>query len=91
MTEFFAGGRIADLILVVMALEFAGLIAYRRLTLRGVPLSDFALNLLSGFCIALALRGALAGAWWGWIAASLAAAGFAHALDLTMRWRRRSV
>jgi Flp pilus assembly protein protease CpaA len=88
MADFFASGRIADLILVIMALECVGLVAYRRLTQRGVPASLFALNLLSGFCLALALRCALTGAWWGWIGASLAMAGIAHVLDLTMRWNR---
>jgi len=91
MADFFSTGRIADLVLVIMALECAGLIVYWRQTQRGVPPSDFALNLLSGFCLALALRIALAGVWWGWIGASLAMAGLAHALDLTMRWNRRSV
>jgi hypothetical protein len=88
MADFFASGRVADLVLVIMALECAGLIAYRRLTQRGVPVSGFALNLLSGFCLALALRCALAGVWWGWTGASLAMAGIAHVLDLKMRWNR---
>jgi hypothetical protein len=91
MADYFASGRIADLVLVIMALECAGLIAYRRFTHRGVLASDFALNLLSGFCLALALRGALVGAWWGWIGASLAMAGVAHVLDLRLRWNRPTI
>ncbi|SFK66095.1 hypothetical protein [Methylocapsa palsarum] len=91
MTNFFATGHIADLILVIMALECVVLIAYRRLTKRGIPASGFLLNLLSGFCLVLALRGALAGAGWAWIGASLAIAGLAHAFDLTMRWDRPTV
>jgi hypothetical protein len=35
----------------------------------------------------LALRGALVGAWWGWIAVGLLAALVAHLFDLQRRWR----
>jgi hypothetical protein len=90
MSQLFASARIADLILLVMALEGVVLFVYWRLTRRGVAPSEFMLNLLSGFCLALALRGALTGAWWGWTTTSLALAGLAHAIDLTIRWRRAS-
>ena len=39
-------------------------------------------------CLMLALRGALVGASWGWIAAAMAGAGAAHLADLALRWRR---
>lgn len=90
MSQLFATDRIADLILLVIAIEGGVLLAYWRLTGRGVAPSEFMLNLLSGFCLALALRSALMGAWWGWTTASLALAGLAHAIDLTVRWRRAS-
>jgi hypothetical protein len=90
MAQILATDLLADVILVVMALECVALIVYWRLTRRGVAPSDFALNLMSGFCLALALRAALGGVWWGWIAACLGLAGLAHALDLMTRWRRGS-
>ena len=44
--------------------------------------------LAAGAAMLLALRLALTGAWWGWIALSLALSGVAHALDLAARWKR---
>lgn len=35
----------------------------------------------------LALRGALVGAWWGWIGLCLAASLLAHLADLRRRWQ----
>lgn len=84
----FASGRIVDLILLLMALEGIVLSVYRRRTGCGIALIDGLINLLAGGCLMLALRGALVGAWWGWIALCLAAGGVAHLLDLGRRWQR---
>jgi hypothetical protein len=43
--------------------------------------------LLAGLFLLLALRGALAGAGWRWIALALTAACLAHVTDLGYRWR----
>lgn len=80
MAELFATGRIVDLILLVMVLEAAMLIAWTRST-------DLLGNLLAGAGLLLALRGALAGIWWGWIALCLGAALLAHLADLWQRCR----
>lgn len=86
MTELFASGRIVDLILALMMLEGALLLAYRLRTGRGLAPADLAVNLLAGACLLLALRGALVGAGWGWIAICLAAALPAHLADLRRRF-----
>ena len=86
MEAFFATGRVADLMLLLLAAE-AGWIGWRRRTGRPAPAAGP--FLLAGAALALALRFALTGAPWWWIAPLLAAAGAAHALDLARRWPRR--
>jgi hypothetical protein len=86
VTELFTSGRVADLLLVVLALEAAGLWWWHRRTGGGVALGRAMPFLLAGAAFALALRAALTGAWWGWTALALAAAGAAHAWDLRSRW-----
>jgi hypothetical protein len=87
VTALFASARIVDLILVLVAIEAAALLAYGRATGRGVPPSGLLPNLLSGALLLLALRCALAGTAWEWMALSLGAALVAHLLDLRQRWR----
>jgi hypothetical protein len=53
----------------------------------GLAPRDFVGGLLSGLCLMLALRAALAGAGAGWILGCLLASGCVHAGDLWMRWR----
>jgi len=88
MTELFASGRIVELILVLVALEAAGLVALRRLRGVGPPLASTLTNLLSGAALLLALRAALVGSGWVWIALWLLAGLAAHLGDLALRWRR---
>ena len=76
---------IADFILAGMAAEGAGLIVYRALTGRGPW--PFAANLLAGASLLIAWRASASGASATAVAAALAAAGLAHGLDLTARWR----
>ncbi len=87
MSELFADGRIVDAILALTVLEAAGLILLHRATGRGVPPSEFLLNLLSGLCLMLTLRLALGGAAWPWLGACLLASLLAHLADLRRRWR----
>lgn len=87
MGALFADGRIVDLVLGLTLLEAVALVAYHRRTGRGVAPADLAGNLLAGVCLLLALRGALAGAWWGWIALCLSGSLVAHLADLRRRWR----
>ena len=66
--------RLVDAVILFTVLECALLLLVRQLTGRGVAARDFVVNLLSGLCLMLALR--------------CLAAGAAHAVDLSMRWRR---
>jgi hypothetical protein len=88
MPELFASGRIVDAILVLVAIEAVVLAAWSARTGKGVAPRDLLPNLASGVALFLALRGALVGAAWPWIAACLLAALAAHATDLALRWRR---
>ena len=85
MSGLFASGRIVDMILALTAAEAVGIVLYRH-SGRGPPL-EFLATLLSGIGLLLALRCALAGAWWGWIALCLLAALAAHLADMRRRWR----
>jgi hypothetical protein len=76
-----------DAVILLTALEGGALALYHHVTGRGVAPRDFAVNLVSGLALMLALRAALAGAPWGWVAAALSAAGLLHAADLARRWR----
>jgi len=91
MREFFASGLVVDLVLAVMVLEALVLGLYFRITSRGISLADLLVNLVSGTCLLLALRAALTGQSWEWIAAALSASLLGHLLDLSRRWRRDPV
>jgi hypothetical protein len=86
LADLIASGRIVDLILALVALEAVGLIGLWRLRRRGLAPADLLANLLAGVGLLLALRAALVGAWWGWIALCLAMALAAHLADLRRRW-----
>jgi hypothetical protein len=86
MEQLFASGRIIDLILLIMLAEYLTLRLYLGRGARGSALSSIALYLLSGAFLLLALRMALTGGSWIWIACCLAAAGAWHALDLRRRF-----
>ena len=77
-----------EAIIVLTVLEGVALALYHRATGRGVAPVEYAANLASGVALMLALRAALGGAGWGWLAAALAASGLLHAADIARRWRR---
>lgn len=82
MAEFFASGRAVDVVLLVLALEFAWL------TLRHDRGAEAAFMLLPAALILLGLRAALTGAPWYWVAIPLTLAFPAHLADLARRMRR---
>ncbi|MFN0218708.1 MAG: hypothetical protein ACKVP4_07855 [Hyphomicrobium sp.] len=86
MHDLFASGRIADIVIALMAVEAVALIAYHRATGRGVNTSQVLSNLAAGVCLFLALRLALTGAPWTWIGVALVASLAAHLADLKSRW-----
>ncbi len=85
MAELFGSGRIVDLILALVLLEAVVLQGYRTVTGRGPNPSELLGNLLAGACLLLALRVALTGGDWRWLALCLGAAGLAHLADLRLR------
>jgi hypothetical protein len=80
MADFFASGAAADLILAILAAEALLLVALRRMSAWTALAA-----ILPGALIVLALRGALTGADWPWIALPLALAFPAHLGDLAAR------
>jgi hypothetical protein len=85
MRDLFASGRVVDVILALVVVEAIALAGWRRLTGRGLALRALAANLLAGGFLLLAVRAALVGAEWIWVAASLLAALLAHLADLAAR------
>lgn len=85
LEAFFASGRFVDAVIGLTVLEGLGLWLWRRLTGRGPGSLMWLPNLAAGLCLMLALRAALSGAPWPWIALALAAAGASHALDWWVR------
>jgi hypothetical protein len=78
-----------DAVIVFTVLEGLGLWLYHRLTGQGLALNDYALNMLSGLCLMLAVRAVVSGTPWPWIAVCLSASGLAHGWDMVKRWQRQ--
>ena len=87
LRDLLGNGRVADLLLVVTALEGAALVVFHRWTGRGIPSAEILSNLLSGAFLVLALRCALTGMPWPWLALCLLLALLAHLADLRVRIR----
>lgn len=83
---FFASGHVANLILAVMAIECLALTILAKKTKRGMKTSRIVMSLSAGAALVLALRTALTGAGWQWMAAALTAAFVVHLVDLYWRW-----
>jgi ABC-type spermidine/putrescine transport system permease subunit II len=89
MQALFGSGHAADLVLLVLLAESVALALWHRRTGRGLAPAALAGLVLPGIAFALALRAALTGAGWGWVAAALVAAFLAHAFDVVVRLRAR--
>ena len=87
MEHLFSLGHAADLVIAWLLIEGALLAWHHRRTGRGIAPRAFAAAWCAGLCLALAIRGALTGAPWLWLALLLLAAGLAHGMDLWQRWR----
>ncbi|MEM9401460.1 MAG: hypothetical protein AAGA44_03095 [Pseudomonadota bacterium] len=88
MQDLITGGRIVDIVLLVMGIELvvSAIIARRR----GIPLDipGLAFNIGAGASLALALRASLTGDGWQWIAAWLISSLVFHVLDISRRWQQ---
>jgi uncharacterized MnhB-related membrane protein len=87
MAELFATGRIIDAVLLLVVAEAVFLMFWRSRTGQGIGTSSVIAYLASGFMLMLAVRFALTGAWWGWVAACMLGALVAHLVDLRGRWQ----
>ena len=85
MDEFFSSGHIVDVILAVIALEVLVVPRWSRRSGRRVARFGMMMAALPGVFLLLALRSALVGAGWIWVAGFLALSFPAHLIDL---WRR---
>lgn len=79
-----ASHLIVDVALAITAVELIILLVLRRQAARVARFAVLA-NVGAGLCLMLAVRAALVGAAWPWLAACLAAAGAAHVADLALR------
>ena len=86
MQQLVVSGRIVDLILLLVVVEIAVLGYIRARRGSGIAWRALLPNLVAGAALLLALRAAITGAAWPWIAVWLAAAGMAHVADLRTRW-----
>lgn len=85
ISDLVATGRIADLILVTLALEAASLALLDRVFARGPGLAPYLGQILSGACLVLAMRLALTDAHPLAIAGCLCLSFVVHAVDLFRR------
>lgn len=85
MEDFIRSGRIADVILVAIAVEIllVGLFFWRRG--QALALVSFVASSLAGGSIVLALRAVLRESGWLFVAIYLGAALLAHLADLALR------
>jgi hypothetical protein len=86
----FAGGRVIDLILVLMAVEGLVLGWLYRKTGRGIAPVRLWPNLLAGAFLMLALRAALTDSGSAAIASWLVLGLAGHVVDLGLRWPRHA-
>ncbi len=85
--SFFDNGHAVDLVLAVLAVEFIVLVARDAKQGRRAAVVDLFFAMSPGACLLLALRAALTGASWPWIAAFLTASFPVHIADLVRRRR----
>ncbi len=87
----FASGRMIDLIIVLLLSEGLAIAWMHHRTGFGLPWRAVAPMIASGVLLLLAVRLALTGWGWQWIAVCLGLAGVAHFFDLLMRRQDRSL
>ena len=90
MQAWVVGGGLIDTIIAITLIEVTILLLYHHQTKRGLMPRDYLLNVLSGLCLMLALRCALADSVWYFMATFLTAAGLAHVADIILRLRQRA-
>lgn len=85
LKTFFTSGHAVDLVLIVILAEFIFLTIRRKRFRTRISAIDRVLALAPGVCLLLALRAALTGAGWPWVAVFLAVSFPFHLADLVRR------
>jgi hypothetical protein len=88
MSPLIHNGAMADVVVAALIVEAVVLVVLRS-RFRHLQVFDIAAMLGAGLFLALALRSALTGAGWQWIALFLGAAFAAHLLDVRRQLVRR--
>jgi hypothetical protein len=91
MAEWMANGRLMDVIVLLVIMEWVVFAAWHRHSGKGLSGRQLFPNLAAGLFLMLALRAVLTDAGWPWAALFLALSGIAHVADLWCRWPRRPV
>ncbi|MEL6302514.1 MAG: hypothetical protein AAFV47_09870 [Pseudomonadota bacterium] len=87
MQAWIESGRIADVMLAVIAIEIIALIVYRLLSGKGLPVATVICNAGAGGSLMVALKLVWIDAAWHWVAAALLGSLVFHMIDLAQRWR----
>ena len=87
LQAWWQGGQLIDFIIALTVLEACALLAYHRLTGKGLSAAHYALNLAAGLFLMLAVRSVLLGHHWLWTVLCLSSAGVANWTDLWRRWQ----
>lgn len=88
MAELIESGGIIDLMLLFVLIEVGALMLYWRRTGHGIAPISLLLNVGAGTSLMLALRAALTGSPWQWLAVWLVSSLVFHVADLAGRWHR---
>ena len=88
LRPLFENGTVIALIIGGVVLEAIVLAVVHARTGAGISPTRFIANLAAGGALLLALRAALIGASWIWVAGFLFASLVAHLVDLRIRWVR---
>lgn len=84
MQDFVVSGRAVDVVLLVIVFEFVVLVSLRAGQRRRAAV-DLFFALMPGAILLLAIRAALVGAEWPWVALLIAASFPFHLIDLMRR------
>ena len=79
-------GRIVDIMIVFIVIEIVLVEISRRMRGRGVGTLPLLVNIGAGGSLMLALRAALTGSGWQWVAVFLVSSLVFHVADLRVRW-----
>ena len=89
MEDFVSSRALVDIAILITLLEGVALTVYFALTRKGLAPANFALNLLAGLCLMVALRNALTSSGWIWIALWLFLGGLAHWAEVVIRLKKQ--